>query len=227
MHTGYKLGPFQPGADLEKISMSPADAEAYHKQLNASMQSCNQVIYGELPSSSTASILLQSVVDLMCCSWDRVKLLQSALPGQQAAAGLSSVADAVNSALQAAAAVAAATASGDAAAAEAASQAAQHAAAVAEQQAQQLAAAEEPDVSLLKDLPDAPKLSLPPDAAEDEPLAAAPGVLARGTGGRCICSGTAGAAGPSCWTQHSGWIAGCSRTSLWACSRPAKGLNLE
>ena len=58
MHTGYKLGPFQAGADLEKISMSPADAEAYHQQLLTSVQSCNQTIYGELPSSSTSPLLL-------------------------------------------------------------------------------------------------------------------------------------------------------------------------
>ena len=183
LHTGYKLGPFQSGADLEKLNMSPADAEGYLQQLLASIESCNEAIYGpQLPSSSTPPLLLQSVVDLMCCSWDRVKLLQSAPPGQQAAAGVRSAAEAVTTALQAAAAVAAATARGDAAAAEAAATAAQQAAAVAEQQAQQLAASEDQEVLLPEELPEALELPLLPAAAEEEPLAAAPGVLARGTG---------------------------------------------
>ena len=183
MHNSYRLGPFQAAPDLEKLNMCPADADAYHQQLLASVQSCNQVIYGELPSScSTPPLLLQSVVDLMCCNWDRLKLLQSAPPGQQAAAGLRSAAEAVTSALQAAAAVAAATARGDVAAAEAAAITAQQAAAVAEQQAQQLAASEpDPEVLMPEELPDAPELPLAP-AEEDRPLAEAPGMLGRGTG---------------------------------------------
>jgi hypothetical protein len=87
--------------------------------------------------------------------------------------------------------VAAATARGVTAAAEAAAVTAQQAAAVAEQQAQQLAAAEQqaqqlaaaepdPEVLLPEELPDPPKLSLPP--AEEDQLAEAPGVLGRGTG---------------------------------------------
>jgi hypothetical protein len=182
MHNGYELGPYQAGADLEKLSMSPADAGAYRQQLLASIESSNQAIYGELPNSNRPPLLLQSVVDLMCCNWDRVKLLQSAPPGQQAAAGLRSAADAVTTALQAAAAVAAATARGDTAAAEAAAVTAQQAAAVAQQQAQQLVASElDPEVLLPEELPDAPELSLPP-AEEGQPLAEAPGVLGRGIG---------------------------------------------
>ena len=78
--------------------------------------------------------------------------------------------------------MAAATARGDAAATEAAAQQAQQAAAVAQQQAEQLAAAaEEPEVLLPEELPDAPELPLLP-AAEEEPLAASPELLARGTG---------------------------------------------
>jgi hypothetical protein len=181
LHHGYKLGPFQAGADLEKLSMCPADAEAYMQQLLASIESCNQAIYGEMPStaSSTPPLLLQSVVDLMCCHWDRVKLLQSAPAGQQAAAGLRSAAEAVTSALQAAAAVAAATARGDIAAAEAAAVTAQQAAAV----AQHLAAGSEdtPELLLPEELPDAPELPLPP-AEDGQPLAEAPAVLGRGTG---------------------------------------------
>jgi hypothetical protein len=183
LHSGFKLGPFQAGGDLEKLNMSPADAEGYLQQLLASVQSCNQAIYGELPSSSTPPLLLQSVLDLMCCSWDRVKLLQSAPAGQQAGAGVRSAAQAVNLALQAAAEVAAATARGDAAAAEAALQQAQLAAAVAQQQAQHLASEPDPaEVLLPKELPEPPDLPLLPAAAEEEPLEAAPGLLGRGTG---------------------------------------------
>ena len=182
MHTGYKLGPYQAGADLEKLSMCPADAEAYFQELLGKVQSCNTAIFGQLPSCSTPPLLLQSVVDLVCCNWDRLKMLQSAPAGQQAAAGLRSAAEAVNSALQAAAAVAAATARGDIAGAEVAAQQAQLAAAVAEQQAQQLAAAEpDPELLLPKELPDAPELPLPP-TEDDQPLAEAPAVLGRGTG---------------------------------------------
>ena len=182
MHTGYKLGPYQAGADLEKLSMCPADAEAYLQELLRKVQNCNAAIFGQLPSSNTPPLLLQSVVDLMCCNWDRLKLLQSAPPGQQAAAGLRSAADAVTTALQAAAQVAAATARGDAAAAEEAAQQAQQAAAVAEQQAQQLAAAEELEVLLPEDLPEAPELPLLPAASGEQPAAADHGLLARGTG---------------------------------------------
>ena len=182
MHSGYKLGPYQAGADLEKMNMCTADAQAYHQQLLTSVQCCNQVIYGELPSScNTPPLLLQSVVDLMCCNWDRLKLLQSAPAGQQAAAGLRSAAEAVTSALQAAAAVAAATARGDIAAAEAAAVTAQQAAAVAQQQAQHLASEPDPEALLPEELPDAPELPLPP-AEEDQPLVEAPGMLGRGTG---------------------------------------------
>ena len=172
MHNGYKLGPFQVGADLEKISMSPADAGAYHQQLLASIESCNQAIYGELPSSSIPPLLLQSVVDLMCCNWDRVKLLQSAPAGQQAAAGVRSAAEAVATALQAAAAVAAATARGDTAAADAAAAEAAAAAAIAQQQAQQLAAAEDQEVLLPEELPEPPELPLLPAASGEQPAAA-------------------------------------------------------
>jgi hypothetical protein len=182
MHNGYKLGPFQAGADLEKLSMSPADAGAYRQQLLASIESSNQAIYGELPSSNRPPLLLQSVVDLMCCHWDRVKLLQSAAPGQQAAAGLRSAAEAVTSALQAAAAVAAATARGDVAAADAAAAEAAAAAAIAQQQAQQLAAAEDQEVLLPEELPVPPELPLPPAASGEQPAAADPGMLGRGTG---------------------------------------------
>jgi len=182
MHGGIKLGPYQAGADLGKLSMCPADAEAYLQELLGKVQNCNAAIFGQLPSCNTPPLLLQSVVDLMCCNWDRLKLLQSAPPGQQAAAGLRSAADAVTTALQAAAAVAAATARGDTAAAEAAAVTAQQAAAVAERQAQQLAAAEpDPEVLLPEELPDAPELPLPP-AEDDQPLAEASGVLGRGTG---------------------------------------------
>ena len=182
MHDGIKLGPYQAGADLEKLSMCPADAEAYLQELLGKVHNCNTAIFGLLPSCNTPPLLLQSVVDLMCCNWDRLKLLQSAPSGHQAAAGLRSAAEAVTSALQAAAAVAAATARGDTAAAEAAAVTAQQAAAVAQQQAQQLAAAEpDPEVLLPEELPDAPELSLPP-ADEGQPLAEAPGMLGRGTG---------------------------------------------
>ena len=149
MHNGYKLGPYQAGADLEKLSMCPADAEGYLQQLLGKVQSCNTAIFGQLPSCNTSPLLLQSVVDLMCCNWDRLKLLQSAPPGQQVRAGLRSVVDAVTTALQAAAAVAAATVSGDTAAADVAVQQAQLAAAVAQQQAQQLAASEPDPEELL------------------------------------------------------------------------------
>ena len=182
MHDGIKLGPYQAGADLEKLSMCPADAEAYLQELLGKVQNCNAAIFGQLPSCNTPPLLLQSVVDLMCCNWDRVKLLQSAPPGQQAAAGLRSACEAVTSALQAAAAVAAATARGDTAAAEAAAVTAQQAAAVAEQQAQQLAAAEpDPEVLMPEELPNAPELPLPP-VEDDQPLAEAHGMLGRGTG---------------------------------------------
>jgi hypothetical protein len=182
MHTGYKLGPFQSGADLEKLGMCPADATAYLQELLEKVQRCNTAIFCQLPSCNTSPLLLQSVVDLVCCDRDRLKLLQSAPSGQQAAAGLRSAAEAVTSALQAAAAVAAATARGDTAAAEAAAVTAQQAAAVAQQQAQQLAASEpDPEVLLPEELPDAPELPLPP-AEDDQPLAEAPGVLGRGTG---------------------------------------------
>jgi hypothetical protein len=182
MHGGIKLGPYQAGADLEKLSMCPADAEAYLQELLGKVQSCNAAIFGELPSSSTPPLLLQSVVDLVCCNWERLKLLQSAPAGQQAAAGLRSAADAVTTALQAAAAVAAATARGDTAAAEAAAVTAQQAAAVAEQQAQQLAAAEDQEVLLPEELPEPPELPLPPAASGEQPAAADPGMLGRGTG---------------------------------------------
>ena len=182
MHDGIKLGPYQAGADLEKLSMCPADAEAYLQELLGRVQNCNATIFGQLPSCSTSPLLLQSVVDLMGCNWDRLKLLQSAPPGQQAAAGLRSAAEAVTSALQAAAAVAAATARGDIAGAEAGAVTAQQAAAVGQQQAQQLAASEpDPEVLLPEELPDAPELPLPPDE-EDQPLAETPGMLGRGTG---------------------------------------------
>ena len=183
MHNGYRLGPFQAAPDLEKLNMCPADAEGYLQQLLGKVQSCNTAIFGQLPSCNTPPLLLQSVVDLMCCNWDRLKLLQSAPAGQQAAAGLRSACEAVTSALQAAAAAAAATARGDTIAAEAAAQQAQLAAAVAQQQAQHLASEPDPtEVLLPEELPDAPELPLPP-AEDDQPLAAAdPGMLGRGTG---------------------------------------------
>ena len=183
MHDGIKLGPYQAAPDLEKMNMCSADAEAYLQQLLGKVQSCNTAIFGQLPSCNGSPLLLQSVVDLMCCNWDRLKLLQSAPSGQQAAAGLRSAADAVNSALQAAAAVAAATARGDIIAAEAAAVTAQQAAAVAQQQAQHLAAGLEdtPELLLPEELPDPPELPLPP-AEEGQPLAEAPGMLGRGTG---------------------------------------------
>ena len=182
MH-GYKLGPFQAAPDLEKMNMCPADAEGYLQELLGKLQNGNAAIFGQLPSCNTSPLLLQSVVDLVCCNWDRLKLLQSAPAGQQAAAGLRSAAEAVTTALEAAAQVAAATARGDTAAAEAAAVTAQQAAAVAQQQAQQLTAASEdtPEVLLPEELPNAPELSLPP-AQEDQPLAETPGVLGRGTG---------------------------------------------
>ena len=186
MHSGYKLGPFQSGADLEKLSMCPADAGAYLQELLGKVHSGNTAIFGQLPSCNTPPLLLQSVMDLMCCNWDRLKLLQSAPAGHQAAAGLRSAAEAVTSALQAAAAVAAATARGDTAAAEVAAVTAQQAAAVAEQQAQQLAASEpDPEVLLPQELLEAPELPLPP-VEDDQPLAEAPGVLGRGTGLVCL-----------------------------------------
>ena len=183
MHGGIKLGPYQAGADLEKLSMCPADAEAYLQELLGKVQNCNAAIFGQLHSCNTPPLLLQSAVDLMCCNWDRLKLLQSAPPGQQAAAGLRSACEAVTSALQAAAAVAAATARGDIAAAEAAVVTAQQAAAMVQQQAQHLAAGLEdtPELLLSEELPDAQELSLP-HTEEVQPLAEEPGVLGRGTG---------------------------------------------
>ena len=177
MHTGYKLGPYQAGADLEKLSMCPADAEAYLQELLGKVQNFNAAIFGQIPSSNTPPLLLQYVVDLMCCNWDRLKLLQSAPPGQQATAGLRSAADAVTTALQAAAQVALVTARGDIAAAEAAAVTAQQAAAV----AQHLASEPDPEVLLPQELLEAPELPLPP-VEDDQPLAEAPGVLGRGTG---------------------------------------------
>ena len=178
MHCGYKPGPFQDGADLQKLHMSLADAEGYRQLLLRTVLSCTVAIHGQeqLPSSSTPPLLMQSVVDLMCCNWDRVKLLQSAPAGQREAAGIRSAAEAVTNALQAAAAVAAAAARGDSAAAEEA--------AVAAQQAQQLTAAAEdsPELLLPEEIPDPPELLLP--AREDIRLseATAPAVLQRGTG---------------------------------------------
>ena len=166
MHTGYKLGPNQARADLEKMNMCSADAHAYLQELLGKVQDCNAAIFGQLPSCNTSPLLLQSVVDLVCCNWNRVKLLQSAPEGHQAAAGLRSAADAVTTALQAAAAVAAATARGDIIAAEAAAVTAQQAAALAEQQAQHLASESDPEALLPEELPDAPELPLPP-AEED------------------------------------------------------------
>jgi hypothetical protein len=58
MHNGCKLGPFEAGADLEELSMCPADAEAYLQELLGKVQSCNTAIFGELPSSSTPPLLL-------------------------------------------------------------------------------------------------------------------------------------------------------------------------
>ena len=185
MHNGYKLGPFQAGADLEKLSMCSADAEAYLHELLGKVQSCNTAIFGQLPSCNTSPLLLQSVVDLVTCNWDRLKLLQSAPEGHQAAAGLRSAADAVTTALQAAAAVAAATARGDTIAAEAAAVRAQQAAAVAEQQAQLFASEPDPEVLLPEELPDAPALPLPP-AEEGQPLPEAPGFWG-GAQGWCTC----------------------------------------
>jgi hypothetical protein len=115
--------------------MSTQDADAFMQQPLCTVERCNATIYGEeqVAPPTGSPIMLQSVVDLLSCNWDRVKVLYTAPPGQQAAAGLQSAAAAVNTALQAAAAVAAAVARGDAAAADAAAAEAMTAAVVAEQ----------------------------------------------------------------------------------------------
>lgn len=76
VHCGISLHLFQAGPDLEKLHMSPQDAESYMQQLLSTLDKCNATIYGEdqLPLPTGSPIMLQSVVDLLCCDWDRVKL---------------------------------------------------------------------------------------------------------------------------------------------------------
>jgi hypothetical protein len=84
--------------------------------------------------------LSQAMPDLLCCDWDKVRLLQGA-PQLQAAATLNATARGMAAALQSAAAVLQATARGDHTAAEAAAADVAAAAVALQQHAQQLPAA--------------------------------------------------------------------------------------
>jgi hypothetical protein len=90
-HNGYELGPFQAGADLAKLNMSPADAESFLQEQLAVINRCIGVIYGPaaVPCTPPARPLLQCVVDLVAGNIDKWKLCHPAAP---AAAGLATAA---------------------------------------------------------------------------------------------------------------------------------------
>ena len=72
VHLGYQLAPFQKGVDLEWLGLTPETAQALLDELLAMIHACNIQLYGAdaFPAAPAVKLLLQSLVDLLACSYD-------------------------------------------------------------------------------------------------------------------------------------------------------------
>ena len=75
VHLGYQLPPFQKGVELEWLGLTPETAQALLEELLAVINTCNLQLYGAdaIPAAPAVKLLLQSLVDLLACSYDRMK----------------------------------------------------------------------------------------------------------------------------------------------------------
>ena len=82
VHLGYQLPPFQKGVDLEWLGLTPETAQALLEELLAVISTCNLQLYGAdaIPAAPDVKLLFQSLVDLLACSYDRMKATAKPAP---------------------------------------------------------------------------------------------------------------------------------------------------